>query len=135
VLFTPERFAHLISLKKPGGGDVTEGQKEANKIRARQKTNADYGGFEQERAQTLTWIENIIAQPTIIQVRSLLPRTHPGTDLYYKEFDRVSYKHPCMVCRRVGPQLLVPVAYFPRDKIAPEHEIIYHSLPTARGHR
>jgi hypothetical protein len=132
VAFSLERFAHIIDLKKPGGGDVTEGQKEAMKIKNREKNNSHYGGFQQERAQTLSWIASIIRFPTIIQIRAFVPGLHPGRELYYKEFDGVGYNRTVVVCKRVGPALLAPVTYFPRDKNPTEEEIVYHSLPTKR---
>jgi hypothetical protein len=130
VRLTPERFPHMINLKElDGKRDVRNPQKEVELIRSGKKTNDHFGGFENERAETLTWIRATIRFPTIIVVRSVVPGIHPGTELYYKEFDQFGGKLALLVCRRVGPELLVPVTWFPKNKRPKEHEIVYHALP------
>lgn len=132
VLFTAlERFPHMINLKEPNGiADLRAPQREVEKIKRGEKDNAHFGGYHTLRAETLTWIPVTIKFPTVIAVRSfLLPNSRPGNELYYKEFERFGGNMTVLVCRRVGPQALVPVTWYPIDRGPNESEIIYHSLP------
>lgn len=129
VLLSPERFPHLIDLKEPNGrDDVRNPQKEVVKIRSGERSNSHFGGFQGERAETLSWIRATVEFPTMIVVRSLIKGIHAGKELYYKEFDRFGGKLTLLVCRRVGPELLVPVTWFPKDRGPKAEEVIYHAL-------
>ena len=133
IVFNPERFPHMIDLKEPNRRtDVRNPQKEVEKIRKGEKTNIHFGGFHRERAETLTWIRPTFQSPTKMVVRSIVEGIHAGKELYYKEFDRFGGKLALLVCRRVGPELLVPVTWYPKDKGPKEHEVIYHALPVNR---
>jgi hypothetical protein len=133
VSFTPERFPHIIDLKEPNRrSDVRNPKKEVEKIRSGEKSNIDFGGYQKERAETLTWIQSTIRFPTMIVVRNVMPGIYAGTELYYKEFDRFGSKLALLVCRRVGPELLVPVTWYPKDKGPKSEEIVYHALPVMR---
>jgi hypothetical protein len=133
ILFSPERFPHLIALKEPNRRtDVSNPKKEVEKIRSREKSNEHFGGYQKARAETLSWIRATIRFPTMIVVRNLVAGIHPGNELYYKAFDRFGGNLALLVCRRVGPDRLVPVTWYPKDKGPREEEIVYHSLPIRR---
>jgi len=130
VLFTAlDRFPHMIELKEPDGKTaVRQPQREVAKIKSGEKDNSHHGGYQATRAETLTWIPPTVMFPTVITVKSsLLPR--PGNELYYKHFDKFGGKMTVLVCRRVGPELLVPVTWYPIDRGPNESEIVYHALP------
>ncbi len=115
VKFDCSRFAYMIKLVSSTGGKVAKPLKIADKIRAGKRSNADFGGFDAERAQTLSWIPSIILRPTIIaRNKSLLV---PGDELYVKEFDKAGYKYKVLYCKRMSPNLLIPISSFPREKL------------------
>jgi hypothetical protein len=115
VKFSPERFPHLIKLlRRASNKEVNEPQKVVNAIRTGTKCNADFGGYHTERFQGLSWMPCVISRPTkILEVVTLFEK--PGDTLYVKQFNKAGYKFKVLVCRRVGPSLLVPVTCHPRD--------------------
>lgn len=121
VKFSPERFPHLIKLRRKGSTkEVKNPLKQVNAIRDKKKGNADFGGYECERAQTFPWILPAIQRPTKILelvAQSLIGDEKAGDVLYVKEFDNTQrrYRFKIVVCRKVGPKLLVPVTCHPRD--------------------
>ncbi|MGD0007126.1 MAG: hypothetical protein ABSE93_01075 [Terriglobia bacterium] len=115
VVFDCSRFAYMIKLVSLRGGKVTKPSRVADKIRCGKMSNSDFGGFSAERAQTLSWIPSIILRPTIIaRNKSLLV---PGDELYAKEFDKEGYRYKVLYCKRMSPNLLVPISSFPREKL------------------
>jgi hypothetical protein len=117
IRFNPERFPHLIKLLEPNStAEVKKPQKEVDLIRAGKKTNADFGGFDKERAATLTWIPAMVLRPT--QIKELRELYKPGDNQYIKEFNKWGYKYKVLICRRVGEKLLVPVTCHPKEKIS-----------------
>lgn len=121
VKFSPERFPHLIKLSKKNSDKlVRQPQKLVQAIRSGKKTNADFGGYDEERSQTLTWITPTILRPTKILeliAQPLVGDPKAGDTLYVKEFERggEKYKFKVLVCKRVGTRLLIPVTFHPRD--------------------
>jgi hypothetical protein len=121
VKFTPERFPHLIKLRRKGSNkEVNHPLRQVTAIRNGQKGNADFGGYECERAQTFPWILPAIMRPTkILQLiaQPLIGGEKSGDMLYVKEFDNTqrAYRFKIVVCRSVGARLLVPVTCHPRD--------------------
>jgi hypothetical protein len=117
VIFSLERFPHCIKLLKNGSLDeVSKPQKVAIAIREGRAKNADFGGFDHERAETLTWIPEIIRSPTkILEVVERTIWEKPGDTLYVKRFNKRGYPYKVLVCRKVGNQLLAPVTSHPRD--------------------
>jgi len=57
----------------------------------------------------------MVLRPTIIATNPHL--FVPGEELYVKEFEKPGYRYKVLVCKRVGPRLLVPVSSFPRGKL------------------
>lgn len=121
VSFSIERFAHSIKLlNKSSRREVDNPKKQAQAIKEGRKTNADFGGYSTERAQTLTWIEPTILRPSRIlelTAQPLIGPQKPGDTLYVKEFSNTQrrYRFKVLVCRRVGTVLLVPITCHPRD--------------------
>jgi hypothetical protein len=117
VLFSLERFPHCIKLlKKDSLREVENPQKVALAIQEGRLKNSDFGGFDYERAQTLTWIPEIIRGPTkILEVVERTIWEKPGDTLYVKEFDKRGYKYKLAICRKAGKRLLVPVTSHPRE--------------------
>jgi hypothetical protein len=121
VKFSPDRFPHLIKLRRKGSEqEVNKPQKQVIAIRNGEKSNADFGGYDCERAQTFPWIPPAILRPTKILeliAQPLIGEERSGDILYVKEFDNTQrrYRFKIVVCRRVGPNLLVPVTCHPRD--------------------
>lgn len=121
VKFTPERFPHLIKLRRKGSNkEVKTPQKQVIAIRNGLKTNIDFGGYDCERAQTFPWILPAILRPTKIlelTAQPLIGEEKAGDVLYVKEFENTQrrYRFKILVCRTVGTKLLVPVTCHPRD--------------------
>ncbi len=121
VRFSPEHFPHLIKLLRKGSEkEVNSPQKQVNAIRAGTKTNADYGGYDGERAHALPWIVATIQRPTKIlelSAQPLIGTPKAGDTIYIKEFEQTQrrYRFQVVVCRKVGAALLVPVTCHPRD--------------------
>lgn len=115
VKFDIGRFAYMIKLKTLSGKKVRKPSKIAERIKSGKMTNADFGGFDEERAATLSWIPSIILRPTFIATNKNL--LIPGDELYLKELDKSGYKYKVLYCKRVSDRLLVPVTSFPRSKI------------------
>jgi hypothetical protein len=115
VRFDTGRFAYMIKLRTKAGNKVKKPLKTAEKIKAGQLRNSDFGDFDRERAATLSWIPMIIVRPTLIATnRSLLI---PGDELYVKELDKTGYRYKILYCKRVSGTLLVPVTSFPRSRV------------------
>jgi len=115
VRFDAGRFAYMIKLRSKAGSKVKKPAKIAQQIKAGKLGNYDFGGFDPERAATLSWIPMVILRPTLIATnRNLLI---PGDELYVKELDKAGYRYKVLYCRRVSANLLVPVTSFPRSKI------------------
>jgi hypothetical protein len=106
VKFTPERLPHLIKLKrKDSNKEVKHPLKQVNAIRSGAKTNADFGGYDAERAQTIPWIIPAIKNPTKIFELISQPLTGPeksGDTIFLKEFTNTQrgYRFKAVVCRR-----------------------------------
>jgi hypothetical protein len=115
VIFDVGRFAYMIKLRAESGTKVKKPLKTAQEIKAGRLTNADFGGFDVERAQTLAWVPSVILRPTLIATNKNL--LIPGDELYVKEFDKSGYRYKVLYCRRVSPTLLVPVTSFPRSRV------------------
>lgn len=120
VKFSIERFPHLIKLLRKNGKEVNEPQKQVKAIKEGRKVNADFGGYDEHRAQTLPWIRPTIETPTKIMelgAQPLIGDPKAGDTLYIKEFDLRGYhaRFRVLVCKRVGQYLLVPVTCHPRD--------------------
>jgi hypothetical protein len=121
VGFSLERFPHLIKLlNKNSTREVEKPQKQALAIRDGRKNNRDFGGYDAERVQTLSWISAMILRPTRIlelTAQPLVGQEKPGDTLYVKEFRNTGrkYRYKILVCRRVGAKLLVPVTCHPRE--------------------
>ena len=115
VKFEAGRFAYMIKLRNQSGEKIKKPARVAERIRIGDLTNKDFGGFDAERAQTLSWISAIVLRPTLIATNN--NPVIPGDELYVKEFDKGGYKYKVLYCKRVGPSLLVPVTSFPRTKI------------------
>lgn len=117
IFFSPERLPHLIHLLNPVSKKEVKGaQKEVEAIREGRKTNADYGGYDPERAQTLSWLPILIREPTqILQVAEQTLWEKPGDTILVKEFDKHGYRQKILVCRTVGANRLTVVTSYPRD--------------------
>lgn len=121
VKFGIERFPHSIHLlKRNSRKEIDQPQKQALAIKNGTKTNADFGGYDAERAQTLPWIVPAILRPTrILKLigQQLVGEEKAGDTIYVKEFHPTGrkYRFKVMVCRTVGAKLLVPVTSHPRD--------------------
>jgi hypothetical protein len=120
VRFSLERFPHFIKLEPKAGKALRKAQKHVSEIKDGSKCNADFGGYSEERVQTLPWIIPIIARPTKIlelAAQPLIGDKKAGDTLYVKEFQRAGpqYRFKVLVCRRVGKTLLVPITCHPRD--------------------
>ena len=114
VLFTPERFPHLIKLRKRSGIDVNEPSKAVSKILAGRLTDSDFGGYDAERASGLSWIAPIVLRPSkVMEVSGLFGKA--GDTLLVKEFQKTGFRFKVFICRRAGPRLLVPVTSHPRQ--------------------
>ena len=118
IKFAPERFPHFIKLLDSiTRSDVKRSQKEVEAIRAGTKGNADYGGYDVERARTLTWIPSMIQEPSqILEVAEPELWAKVGDTLIVKEFDKVGYRRKILVCRTINEHLLVPITSHPSDK-------------------
>lgn len=118
IKFSPERFPHFIKLlDRATGLDVRRPQEEVDAIRAGRKGNADYGGFDVERARTLPWIPSTIQAPSqILEVAEPSLWGKPGDTLIVKEFDKTGYRRKVLVCRTISEHLLVPITSHPSDK-------------------
>lgn len=114
IRFSVERFPHFIKLLKESGRDVDRPQNEIEDIKKKIKSNGDYGGYQQERAATLSWLPQMIKRPTFIVENAGLFRG--GDTLYIKEFDKQGYKYKVLVCRTIKEGLLVPVTSHPKEK-------------------
>jgi hypothetical protein len=115
VKFETGRFAYMIKLRNKDGTKIKKPSKIAEKIRQGMLKNEDFGGFDAERAQTLSWIPSIVLRPTLIATNKNL--IIPGDELYIKEWDKTGYKYKVLYCRRMSSNLLVPVTSFPRERI------------------
>jgi hypothetical protein len=115
VRFDVGRFAYMIKLRTTKGTKVKKPRRIAEGIKSGKYTNTDFGGFDAERAQTLSWIPAVVLRPTLIATNKNL--LIPGDELYVKEFDKSGYRYKVLYCKRVSNRLLVPVTSFPRSKI------------------
>jgi hypothetical protein len=119
VRFSLERFPHFIKLESREGRALKKPAKQVQAIRDGTKGNADFGGYAEDRVQTLPWVAAIIARPTkILELESqpLIGDHKAGDTLYVKEFQRVGpkYRFKVLVCKRVGNTVLVPITCHPR---------------------
>jgi len=115
VKFAPERFPYLIKLRNREGGKLSNPKWHVERIRAGELTDRDFGGFEAERAETLSWLPPMILRHTLIARNS--HRVIPGDELYVKEFDKLGSRHKVLICIRVSTNLLVPVTSFLRSSV------------------
>ena len=121
VKFSSDRFPHLIKLLQRGSDlEVVNPQKHVLAIKTGAKAYQDYGGYDEERVQTLSWTPAIILRPTRILELVAQPLVGPkkaGDTVYIKQFanTRCRYKFKILVCRRVGATLLVPVTCHPHE--------------------
>jgi len=129
LIFAPERFPHMIKLLIKGSDrEVNAPQDVVKAIQNGTRGNADFGGYDAERAQTLTWIPQIIQQPSmILEVTEKTLWEKPGDTLYVKEFEKRGYRHKILVCRTVGEARLAPVTSHPRkgDRFSPSYTIVW----------
>jgi len=118
VRFAPERFPHMVKLMDATSGkEVTSPQKIVELIRLGKAGNAEFGGYDIERARTLPWILPVISEPTqILEVENPTLWTKPGDTLIIKEFEKSGYRRKVLVCRRVNSGLLVPITSHPLNK-------------------
>jgi hypothetical protein len=129
LVFSLERFPHLIKLlRKDSDNEVSEPQKHVARIRSGQSRNGDYGGYDQERAQTLSWIPAMIARPTmIVEVVERTLWEKPGDTVYLKQFNKGGYPFKALVCRRVGKERLAPITCHPRSngRVSKAYKIVW----------
>lgn len=118
VRFAAERFPHLVKLLDPiSKREVRRPQNVVEAIRSGVKGNADFGGYDTERAKTLPWIPLLVTEPSqILEVIEPTLWEKPGDTLIVKEFDKEGYRRKVLVCRKVGSGLLVPITSHPSDK-------------------
>src|SRR5271169_3335351 len=110
VRFDLSRFAYMIKLRNSEGTKINKPLRIAEKIKRGELSNHDFGGFDPERARTLSWIPSIVMRPTLIATNKNL--IIPGDELYVKELDKTGYRYKVLYCRRVSSKLLVPVTSF-----------------------
>jgi hypothetical protein len=115
VRFDVARFVYMIKLRSQKGGKLRKPGRIAAKIKGGELANEHFGGFDPERARTLSWIPAVIMRPTLIASNKNL--LIPGDELYVKEFDKSGYRYKVLYCMRVSRTMLVPVTSFPRGKI------------------
>ena len=121
VQVTPERFPHCIQLlQKNSTFEVNNPQKHVLAIKEGTASNEDFGGYDTERAQTLGWIPYVIQRPSRILeliTQPLIGKKKAGDTLYIKRFcnTKSSPRYKRLVCRRVGPQLLLIITCHPDD--------------------
>jgi hypothetical protein len=129
VKFAPERFPHLIKLMDAASGqEVRKPQKEVEAIRNGLKGNADFGGYDIERAKTLPWILPLISEPSsILEVAEPTLWEKPGDTLIVKEFEKPGYRKKVLVCRRVASGLLVPITSHPlnKDRFGKSYKVVW----------
>lgn len=116
LIFSPERFPHMIKLLRFGStSEVNHPQKIVRAILEGTKSNPDFGGYDTERAQTLTWIPSIVREPSmILEVVEKTIWEKPGDTIFVKEFDKNGYRHKILVCRTAGNSRLAPITSHPR---------------------
>jgi hypothetical protein len=129
LIFSLERFPHMIKLLRRGSDlEVERPQKVIRAIMEGTKSNGDFGGYDEERAQTLTWIPLIISEPSmILEVVEKTLWEKPGDTIYVKEFDKRGYRHKILVCRTVGTSRLAPITSHPRTdgKFSTAYKIVW----------
>jgi len=115
VRFDIGRFAYMIKLKSKTGNKVRKPSKTAEQIKAGRLGKCEFGGFDEERAATLSWIPMTILRPTLIATNK--NQLIPGDGLYVKELDKPGYRYKVLYCKRISATLLLPVTSFPRSRI------------------
>jgi hypothetical protein len=122
VMFTPDRFPHFIKLcsKNNPAKEVKKPQKEVIAIREGRKTNADYGGYHSERAQTMPWVIPAITAATKIMrlvAQPLVGEEKTGDLVYLKEFENThrNYRFKAVVCRKIRSGVYVAITSHPRN--------------------
>jgi hypothetical protein len=123
VAFDLTRFCYMVKLVDKQGRKLIKPLWYAQEIKAGRLTEADFGGFHQHRAETLSWLSWLIENP--LNIRENVCLHVPGEEVYVKEVNpkhRERYK--LLYCDRVGESLLVPVSAF-RQKNEPRGKIIW----------
>jgi hypothetical protein len=123
VVFDLSRFMYLVKLVDLNGEKIQHPLWYTEELKAGRLTEQDFGAFDQHRAETLSWLSWMIANP--LRIRKNVCVHVPGEEVYIREVNpnhRERFK--LLYCDRVGPQLLVPVTSF-RQKKEPKGEILW----------
>jgi len=124
VQIGPERFPYLVKLRnKKNGEKIKKPLKIVNKIREGKLKDHDFGGIDQDRAQTLTWLEAVICRPTCITKNK--HKNVPGDEVYIKEFApsvNGTKRIKAVVCLRMNAFLLVPISAFRKSRVGAKAE-------------
>ena len=73
-----------------------------------------FGGFNVDRAETLSWLSHIITSP--INIRKNVCLNIPGDEVYVRQMQKRGAKFKLLFCERMGSGLLVPVTSFRQEK-------------------
>jgi hypothetical protein len=123
VIFDMSRFCYMIKLVGLDGKKLDHPLWHAEQIKTGNMTDKDFGGFVKHRAETLSWLPWIIANPLSIRKNTCLHV--PGELVYVRQVHpKGKERFKLLYCDRVGSETLVPVSSF-RVKREPTGEIIW----------
>jgi hypothetical protein len=122
VAFDLSRFPYLVKLVNAQGGKVKKPLRVAEKIKAGVLSEIDFGGYNPDRAETLSWFPCVITTP--LSIRKNVCQNIPGDEVYVRQVQKRGAKFKLLFCERVGSKLLVPVTSFRQEK-EPKGETIW----------
>jgi hypothetical protein len=122
VAFTLSRFPYMVKLVDKQGAKVKKPSRAAERIKAGEAGEEHFGGFNPDRAETLSWLPCIINTP--LNIRKNVCANIPGDEVYVRQVQKGGAKFKLLFCERMGSGLLVPVTSFRQEK-EPKGEIIW----------
>jgi len=122
VAFDLSRFAYMIKLVNKQGQKVVKPLRAAERIKAAQLTEQDFGPFNSDRSETLSWLPCVVNTP--LNIRQNVCVNIPGDEVYVRQVQKQGAKFKLLFCERMGGGLLVPVTSFRQEK-EPKGQIIW----------
>jgi hypothetical protein len=122
VAFDISRFPYLIKLMQKSGDKLKKPLRAAERIKAGELTEQDFGGFNPDRSETLSWLPSVIETP--LNIRQNVCVNIPGDEVYVRQVQKQGAKFKLLFCERMGSGLLVPVTSFRQEK-EPKGQIIW----------
>jgi len=122
IVFDKSRFPYLIKLTRTSGQKLAKPLRKAERIEQDEVDERDFGDYDPDRAETLSWLPDVVRNPK--NIRRNTSHKIPADVVYVKEYQISGRRFKLLYCNWIGASALVPITSF-RVKREPDGDVLW----------